>query len=623
MELIIGIAYGLKYSHHHLIHSYIVIPIGIVTLFTILYGFNVLLSDVFKIEFPASVLGMLINLIFLCILDYFASLRDCAAGPKRPWVIQVGVISSWTLEKYLMLIQPCMNFSLKWINVFFIPSFVILPLSNHITFIECLKIAAVFLIGGVSLMLFDVYSIFLLKRLLKAFKLGYLDNEKMSATDVSPPPATGTEGESEESKKEQRALFAHTRSYISARVDITTIDVSSLRSTRTVTESKVSSHDVSDNPFMNTIAEPDTPRKSPAIPQSPDESTPSDITSQDQNDVPKETLSPEDTSENALEHLTDLSKKVAIFVSNYIDWFLFLVLFVVSLPLYYVKSLHIMMFYHLSITVLAYYLALLVPVKVPQLKKFAHPILISTAEILFVCFLGSLMYHKGSPKGFLDDLKYYKTGKTYLRLFNNKAMYDNGETKSDHHDSFTAVPLWPGCGDILSSLMDISIVSLSLPMFTHKRDFYRNFWVLTPPILASMALTFFCYPLVCYHIGISSERSIGFIGRLVTLALGTPLISALGGSVSLMAVCTILSGILGVLIGDAFFNVLGVPQDDYLTRGVTLGINCGAIATAHLLNVDPRAASMSSLSFSIFGTIMIILASVGAVRELIRSWVGV
>ncbi|KAK7677555.1 hypothetical protein QCA50_019464 [Cerrena zonata] len=135
------------------------------------------------------------------------------------------------------------------------------------------------------------------------------------------------------------------------------------------------------------------------------------------------------------------------------------------------------------------------------------------------------------------------------------------------------------------------------------------------------ALTFFCYPIFCYTIGIESLRSIGFIGRLVTLALGTPLINALGGSVSLMAVCTILSGICGVLIGDSIFNFLRVPTNDYVTRGVTLGINCGAIATAHLLNIDPRAASMSSLSFSIFGTVMVIMASIGAIRLLIQSWV--
>lgn len=297
-------------------------------------------------------------------------------------------------------------------------------------------------------------------------------------------------------------------------------------------------------------------------------------------------------------------------------------LFIVSLPFYYIKSIHVFLPYHLGLTIISYYIALLIPLRWPKLKKIAHPILILTAEILFVCFIGSLIFHKGELKGFLDDLKFYKTGKTYLNLFNDKVLLNSGKIDHELDSDYTATPKWPGCGDVLSSLMDISIVSLSLPMFTHRKDFLKNFWVLVPPILISIALTFFCYPIICYNIGIASQRSIGFIGRSVTLALGTPLIDALDGSISLMAVCTILSGICGVLVGDTLFRMLRVSKDDYVTRGVSLGINCGAIATAHLLNVDPRAALMSSLGFSIFGTIMVIMASIGAVKDLIKSWVG-
>lgn len=38
--------------------------------------------------------------------------------------------------------------------------------------------------------------------------------------------------------------------------------------------------------------------------------------------------------------------------------------------------------------------------------------------------------------------------------------------------------------------------------------------------------------------------------------------------------------------------------DDYVTRGVSLGINASAISTAQLLTTDPRAAALSSLSFA-------------------------
>jgi hypothetical protein len=41
-----------------------------------------------------------------------------------------------------------------------------------------------------------------------------------------------------------------------------------------------------------------------------------------------------------------------------------------------------------------------------------------------------------------------------------------------------------------------------------------------------------------------------------------------------------------------------LTTDDYVTRGVTLGINASAISTAQLLTTDPRAAALSSLSFA-------------------------
>lgn len=636
-DILKGIGYGIWHSHHHIIHSFVIIPAGIVVLFTILYGFNVLLSDVCKIEFPASVFGMLINLIVLCILSFLGSLGAQNPVEKNSWKSKLSAAAQWLLEHYLMVIKPPMNFSLKWINVFFIPSFIILPLSEHITIIECLKIGAVFVIGGIFLMVFNVYFILILKYVL--LKLGVysfdLEKEDVSSSEIEEG------GELE--------LLEMNRPFTSTRNDITTIDMSSLKAERSNPSAMTRSMSVSDNPFSDAQgSNPNTKETFAVGGGSPNngslslsnsdslKTTPPEIpfplpahflsTSNASLEADNNLHDPYPTREedSHLSHLSPLAQRTTIFVVSYIDWFLYFFLFCLSLPFYYISAIHVMLPYHLGLTVLAYYLALLIPLKFPKLKKIAHPILILTAEILFVCFIGSMIYHKGAPVGFLDDLRFYKTGKNYLNLFSGKLLYDNGVAvpQSFLAEHFTSEPLWPGCGDVLSSLMDISIVSLSLPMFTHKKDFINNFWVLMPPLLSSMALTFFCYPIICYKIGISSERSIGFIGRLVTLALGTPLISALGGSVSLMAVCTILSGISGVLIGDSFFRLLRVPSNDFVTRGVTLGVNCGAIATAHLLNVDSRAASMSSLSFSVFGTIMIILASVSAVRELIRTIVG-
>lgn len=61
--------------------------------------------------------------------------------------------------------------------------------------------------------------------------------------------------------------------------------------------------------------------------------------------------------------------------------------------------------------------------------------------------------------------------------------------------------------------------------------------------------------------------------------------------------------------------------DDYVTRGVTLGANSSAIATALLLRTDPRAAALSSLSMSLFGATTVLFTSIPPIVSVVQSLV--
>ena len=81
----------------------------------------------------------------------------------------------------------------------------------------------------------------------------------------------------------------------------------------------------------------------------------------------------------------------------------------------------------------------------------------------------------------------------------------------------------------------------------------------------------FAYPPICALIGIDSSRALAFPARSVTLALATPVvnnlgthsrrksISQVGGSIPLVVVLAILSGIIGVLVGGYILKVLRIP----------------------------------------------------------------
>ncbi|CAH0021529.1 unnamed protein product [Clonostachys rhizophaga] len=105
----------------------------------------------------------------------------------------------------------------------------------------------------------------------------------------------------------------------------------------------------------------------------------------------------------------------------------------------------------------------------------------------------------------------------------------------------------------------------------------------------------FAYPSACFAIGIGPHRSLAIASRSITLAIALPAAQNFGGDVNTVASVGVMSGILEVLMEQRFLTWLIIREDDYVTRGVSLGSNSAAIVTALLLQTDPQAAALSSL----------------------------
>ena len=274
--------------------------------------------------------------------------------------------------------------------------------------------------------------------------------------------------------------------------------------------------------------------------------------------------------------------------------FLFLL---VGLPIYYSTSYN--MPAHLSLSILTYFLALSLPA---NYKRIIHPVLFSSSLTILLIWLLALSKHSTLHAALLT----YSTKTRYIQLFNNDGPH---------------LPP-PGAGDVFSSVLDVSIVALALPMFQYRLELKRHFPSIILPNILIATGSLFGYPSLCHALGITPARSLSFASRSLTLALATPATQNLGGDLQLVAVLCIMSGVMGVLIGPTLLKWMGIPEDDYVTRGVTLGGNSSAIATALLLVSDPRAAALSSLSMSLFGTVMVGLTSVPVVVKVVGGLAG-
>ncbi|CEP64445.1 LrgB family protein LALA0_S11e04258g [Lachancea lanzarotensis] len=586
-----------KTSRIQLIKTYILVPVGAIIALCILYGVDRFIRNVIKVKFPASVAVMLINFGFMCTLSAW----------RRPYA-----------DIYVKIIDVPLSWSLRWMNLFFTPAFVVLPLSPWISWQDALLIVAVFVIGYVLSFVLLAYITILgqkltgSRRFISIFvRQEEIDNGMQAGSTFTPPTRTQRRSSSKgvgtgapekyEVSYESDAALSDIASNTNILVERRRTNVEEVQRHLPLSPSgsrgMVDSTSVSDEttgPIRRIHVQTPEPTYF-----SQNASTPK-VSSMHENKpaVCRRAL----TNQESSTFSEDFDK---LFVFNmwqdHLHHMLYGLGFIASIFTYYFTW-YTMPFQFFTAVVTFMFVIDNPFVKNPTYKKLLHPVICSVA-LSWIVFLVSVMIKHQAIKYFLTDLKSYKTGRTYLKLFDNAAF---------------ASHVWPGAGDIFGTCMDISIVGLSLPMYTHRHDLRRHFLSMIPPILLFCAGSLILYPVICHHIGLSSEMSIGFVGRSITLALGTPTVENLDGSVTLMAVTTVVSGIVGVLMGGPFLNFLKVPENDYVTRGLTLGCSSSAITTAYLLGVDRRAAAISSLSFSLFGAFMVVLSAVTKVKDFVH-----
>lgn len=452
-----------------------------------------------------------------------------------------------------LLEVPC-GFALRWINIFFCPAFVVLPLSPPISGVEVGKIIAVCLVGYAVVFTFTAYFVRALQMVLGAKKRGETeraeemgdepDNIPLTETSVENPntgfltPESGTRSPStEELRPPSRAQ-----------------DPDSITGTGGPPQD-------SGAPLLTDSLKQATPVRHDPLPLT----------------------RPQRWAAQANARL-DLITYSTLFT-------------LVGMPIYYAAGYAMPL--QLSLTIILYLLASSLP---PKYKTYLHPVLVSSAFIILTIWLFAVTKRQTLSTG----LEAYRTNTTYTRLWTS--------SNPPH-------PL-PGAGDILSSALDVSIIALALPMYNYRLELRARFTLIILPNLSLALASLFAYPALCHSLGISPPNSLAFASRSLTLALALPATQNLGGNLDVVAPVAIFSGILGVLCGPWTLGKLRVPEDDYITRGIVLGANSSAVATAMLLQSDPRAAAFSSLSMGLFGMITVALTSVPPLVGVVRGVVG-
>ena len=134
----------------------------------------------------------------------------------------------------------------------------------------------------------------------------------------------------------------------------------------------------------------------------------------------------------------------AAFVSMHLDILTYCAVFCIGLPIFF--STGYVMPAQLSLNVGAYFAALELP---PRWRRVLHPAMVASV----ITIVGTWVLAACHGDTFDEVLQAYQTRTRYIQLLSGK----RGLPK-------------PGAGDVFSSVLDVGIVSLSLPMFQYRNE---------------------------------------------------------------------------------------------------------------------------------------------------------
>ncbi|KAI5863787.1 LrgB-like family-domain-containing protein [Durotheca rogersii] len=524
-----------RHSRHQLVQAWLYVPAGILVMLLACFGVEKLFA-LRSVPFPASVACLVILVAALLLAE-----RLLGENRTRRVVAVIEVPGGWAL---------------RWINVLFTPSFVLLPLSPAIGGIEVLKIIAVFVIGFVVMIAFAAYLTRGLQLVLGSSKRAVAERaEELHpgsadaiplAAAAPPPPADGSASGSATAVDDD---------------DAPSSDDARVVRPPPASRGRGAASDAGRGDDDPARAAAELPPQAPVPPARATR-----------------------WAARMAAHLDAAPYAAALVLAG--------------LPAYYGAGYAMPL--HASVNVLAYAGAAALPA---AWQRVLHPVLV--ASLATVLALWALGLARGQPLA--ATLAAYKTGAGYQELWGGRRGRDAA---------------LPGAADLFASVLDASIVSFALPVYRYRRELRRHLLPILVPNVAISVGSLFAYPWVCRAVGIAARRGLAFAARSLTLALAVPAATNLGGDVNTAAALAIMSGIVGVLVGRRMLAWLKIPEDDYVTRGVTLGANSSAIAAALLLRTDPRAAALSILSMSLFGTITVLFTSIPPITAAVQSLVG-
>ena len=109
---------------------------------------------------------------------------------------------------------------------------------------------------------------------------------------------------------------------------------------------------------------------------------------------------------------------------------------------------------------------------------------------------------------------------------------------------------------------------------------------------------------LCKLFGLDEAMTASLLPKSITTAIGMGVSEEAGGIVTMTIVSIILTGIIGNIVADGWFKLVGIKEP--IAKGLALGTSAHAIGTAKALELGEVEGAMSSLSIAVAGLMTVV-----------------
>lgn len=160
-------------------------------------------------------------------------------------------------------------------------------------------------------------------------------------------------------------------------------------------------------------------------------------------------------------------------------------------------------------------------------------------------------------------------------------------------------------GSLIAFFLGPATIALGVPLYKNFQSIRRSFSGIIVGVTAGSMSSIVTAGAIVWVLGVPPNVLLSILTKSVTSPIAIEITAQLGGIPELGATLTVLSGLLGSMIGPEFLRLCRVRRD--IPIGVAIGTSAHGIGTARLINESELQGGVSGLAMGLTGIITSLL----------------